>query len=215
MIKSSQRFLISMAILVATGLCMRSISHGEHVPLRKGFVDFPLRIAQWNGKELGFDAEILHALQVDDYMMRRYRHEEEPPLGLYVGYYKSMREGATYHSPKNCLPGSGWYFAKTGTTRLDGVDRQGQAVELNRYVIQKGLEKQLVLYWYQDRGRIITSEYWAKIYMVLDAIFTNRTDGALVRITVPFTGEGEAAAFRQAKAFAEQIVPLLRDYLPS
>jgi EpsI family protein len=155
------------------------------------------------------------ALQVDDYMMRQYLREQGAPIGLYVGYYQSMRQGATYHSPKNCLPGSGWYVVKTGTARVDVVNRHGQAVKVNRYVIQKGLETQLVLYWYQDRGRTITSEYWAKIYMGTDAIVKNRTDGSLVRLTIPFTGEDENMAFSQAKAFAEKIFPLLREYLPS
>ncbi|MFQ5853040.1 MAG: exosortase C-terminal domain/associated protein EpsI [Candidatus Binatia bacterium] len=213
--KFSKPCLISFVLLAAAGLFLRSISYGEDIPLRKGFADFPLHLAPWTGKEVGFEAKIVQALKVDDYMMRQYSDAQRAPLGLYVGYYKSMRQGATYHSPKNCLPGSGWYFAKTGTTGLDISDRQGSAVEINRYVIQKGLEKQLVLYWYQDRGRILTSEYWAKIYMVLDAVLKNRTDGSLVRITVPFTGEGEETAFRQAKAFAEKIFPLLQDYLPS
>jgi EpsI family protein len=211
----SKGILVSVVILVAAGLLSRSLSHGETVPLRQNFAAFPLRIAPWSGNELGFEEDVLQALKVDDYMMRQYRHGQEPPLGLYVGYYQSMRQGATYHSPKNCLPGSGWYFVSTGSTHLDVADRHGQAVEINRYVIQKGLDKQLVLYWYQDRGRILTSEYWAKIYMVLDAIRQNRTDGALVRITVPFTDGGEEAAFRQARAFAEKIFPLLQDYLPS
>lgn len=213
--KWSKEFLMSLVLIVVAGLFLRSISHGETVQLRQRFAHFPLQIALWTGKELGFAAEIVQKLKVDDYMMRQYAAEQGSPIGLYVGYYQSMRQGATYHSPKNCLPGSGWYVVQTGTTPLDVTDDQGQPVEINRYVIQKGLDKQLVLYWYQDRGRMITSEYWAKIYMVLDAMFKNRTDGALVRITVPLTGEGEAEAFGRAKAFAETIVPVLRTYLPS
>ena len=84
-------------------------------------------------------------------------------LELYIGYYKSQRQGATYHSPKNCLPGSGWAFLHTGTIALHGTQAPGPPVEINKFIIQKGLDKQLVLYWYQDRGRIITSEYWAKV----------------------------------------------------
>jgi EpsI family protein len=81
-------------------------------------------------------------------------------------------------------------------------------------VIQKGLDKQLVFYWYQDRGRIITSEYWAKIYLVLDAITQHRTDGALVRVIVPFAGD-DAAVRERGKTFVAKILPLLQDYLPS
>lgn len=213
--KFPRELFISIVILAAAGLFLRSISHGEETPLRKSFADFPLHIAQWSGKELGMESKVLQVLKVDDYMMRQYSSEQGLPIGFYVGYYKSMRQGATYHSPKNCLPGSGWYFVQTGTTSLRTTDRHGRAIEINKFVIQKGLDKQLVLYWYQDRGRIIMSEYWAKIYMVFDAMARHRTDGAFVRITVPFTGEDEERVLNQGKAFAEKIFPLLQEYLPS
>jgi EpsI family protein len=202
-------------LLVASGFFLRSISHGEETSLRKNFADFPLHVDRWSGKELEFEAKVLQVLKVDDYMMRQYSNEQELPLGLYVGYYKSMRQGATYHSPKNCLPGSGWYFVQTGKIPLHILDHNVGTVDINKFIIQKGLDKQLVLYWYQDRGRIITSEYWAKIYMVFDAITRRRTDGAFVRITVPFMQEDEERAFEQGKSFAEKVFPLLREYLPS
>jgi EpsI family protein len=213
--KGLRELVIAMVILIAAGFLLRSISHGEETPLHKSLATFPLRIDPWDGTEQTFEANILQALKVDDYLLRQYRDGETTSIGLYVGYYKSMRQGSTYHSPKNCLPGSGWYFVDTGKTHLAVVDRHEQPVEINKFVIQKGLDKQLVLYWYQDRGRIITSEYWAKIYMVVDAIMRNRTDGAFVRITMPFTGQSETETLEQAKTFAEQILPLLQEYLPS
>jgi EpsI family protein len=213
--KFSREFCISFVVLTVAGLLLGFISHGEETPLRRSFVDFPLHVDRWTGKELGLEVEVLQALKVDDYMMRRYQGDQENPIGFYVGYYKSMRQGAAYHSPKNCLPGSGWYFIKTGKVTLDVLDSQGKHVEINKFIIQKGLDKQLVLYWYQDRGRIITSEYWAKIYMVVDAILKNRTDGAFVRITVPFTGDNEEMALRRGQAFVEKVFPLLQAYLPS
>lgn len=209
-----KEFWISFVSLVTASLLLGFMPYDEQTPMRKGFAEFPLQIGQWQGRELGMEANILQVLKVDDYMMRRYRNDQSLSVALYAGYYKSMRQGATYHSPKNCLPGSGWYFVKTGKTQLNVVTPYGGAVEINKFVIRKGLQKQLVLYWYQDRGRVITSEYWAKIYMVWDAISKRRTDGAFVRLTVPFTGDGETMAFAQAKAFTEQIFPLLADYLP-
>ena len=95
------------------------------------------------------------------------------------------------------------------------VGQEYGLIKVNSLIIQKGLDKQLVLYWYQDRGRIITSEYWAKIYMVWDSMFKNRTDGAFVRLTVPFVGDDGEAVLKHGKAFAEQIFPLLWEYLPS
>ena len=213
--KISRECLVSCVLLLAAGLLLRSISHGEETPLRQSFAEFPLRLEQWSGRQLELDTRVLEVLRVDDYVLRQYWDVHGLPVELYIGYYKSQRQGATYHSPKHCLPGSGWSFLYTGKTQLSGVPPSGEPVEVNKFIIQKGLDKQLVLYWYQDRGRIITSEYWAKAYMVWDAIRRNRTDGAFVRITVPFTGEGEERAVIQGRAFAETIFPLLAEYLPS
>jgi len=213
--KLSKECVISFIVFLVAGLSLRSISHGEATPLRRSFGDFPLQIEQWSGRQLELETRVLELLRVDDYVLRQYQDRQGLPLELYIGYYKSQRQGATYHSPKHCLPGSGWAFLHTGTIDLRVAQHPGAAVEINKFIIQKGLDKQLVLYWYQDRGRIITSEYWAKVYMIWDAIRRNRTDGAFVRITVPFTGEGEERAIMQGRAFAETIFPLLSEYLPS
>lgn len=213
--KFSKECIVSVLILAATGLFMHTMSHGEDVPLRKQFADFPLSIDQWSGKEFELGADVLNVLKVDDYLMRQYWNEQGASLGLYVGFYQSQRQGATYHSPRNCLPGSGWSFVKTEKTDLDVSDHNGQAIEINKVVIQKGMDKLMVLYWYQDRGRIIANEYWAKIYLVWDAITQNRTDGALVRVTLPLMAHDEEVVLNQGKTFAEKIFPLLRDYLPS
>jgi EpsI family protein len=213
--KIAKEFVVSLVVLLAAGLSLRSILHGEETPLRRSFSEFPLHFEQWSGRQLELDTKVLEVLHVDDYVLRRYEDGQGLSLELYIGYYKSQRQGATYHSPKNCLPGSGWAFLHTGTLDLHVAQLPGAPVEINKFIIQKGLEKQLVLYWYQDRGRIITSEYWAKAYMVWDAIQRHRTDGAFVRIMIPFTGEDEERAVRQGRAFAETIFPLLSAYLPS
>lgn len=213
--KFSKEFVISVLLLTMTGTLIRTLSHGEEIPLRNSFSRFPLQLSKWSGRELGLSQEVLKVLKVDDYIMRQYRHEEAVPVGFYVGYYKSQRQGATYHSPKNCLPGSGWSIVETGKMRLNPTDATRGPIDINRLVIQKGLEKQWVLYWYQDRGRIITNEYWAKAYLMWDAITKNRTDGAFVRVTIPFTAENEEVALEEGRAFAEAIYPLLEGYLPS
>jgi EpsI family protein len=213
--KGRRELVIAVVILMSAGYLLRSVSHGEETPIHKSLGTFPLQLGAWAGTEQALEVDTLQVLKVDDYMLRQYQPEQGAAIGLYVGYYKSMRQGATYHSPQNCLPGSGWYFVNTGKSHLAVVDRHGRPVEINKFIIQKGLDKQLVLYWYQDRGRIITSEYWAKIFMVVDAITRNRTDGAFVRITVPFTNQTEEDMLTQGKAFAELIFPLLQEYLPS
>jgi EpsI family protein len=213
-VKGVKEWLVASVVLVTAGMLLGSTSHWEKIPMRQSFAHFPLRIDAWQGKELGLDPQVLQVLRVDDYMMRQYWNAQGTSIGLYVGYYQSMRQGATYHSPKNCLPGSGWSFVKTGTTRLQ-VGERSEPLTVNAFIIQKGLDKQLVFYWYQDRGRIITSEYWAKIYLVIDAIRKKRTDGAFVRLTIPFAEKDEVAVRAQGKAFAERIFPLLQTYLPS
>jgi EpsI family protein len=207
--------VIALMTLLAAGVFFRFLSHGENIPIHRSLATFPLQLGSWGGEAHTLDPNMLQILKVDDYLWRQYGGTHGPPLGLYIGYYQSMRQGATYHSPKHCLPGSGWYFVETGKTPLQVTDSHGQPVEINKFVIQKGLDKQLVFYWYQDRGRVITSEYWAKAYMMLDALLKRRTDGAFIRITVPFLPETEAEAFAQGKAFAEQVFPLLQRYLPS
>lgn len=211
--KFSKEFFISVLILIGAGIFFQMMSYGEEVPTRKSFAEFPTIIEQWQGKELGIDPEILKVLKVDDYMMRLYRNAEGFPIYLYVGYYQSQRQGATYHSPKNCLPGSGWFFVESEQTDLTIHHSPQNKVTINKVIIQKGLDKQLILYWYQDRGRIIASEYWAKIYLVWDAITKNRTDGAFVRISAPI-GNSVEETFQEEMRFAQRVFPFLFDYLP-
>ena len=142
-----------------------------------------------------------------------------PAISLYVGYYGSQRQGDTVHSPLNCLPGAGWVPTAVGRRTLLVADSgHTRSIEVNRVLIQKGLDRQLVLYWYQGHGRVIASEYWGKAYLVVDAIRMNRTDGALVRVMVPLRDDGkhaEAAADGAAESFARALFPLLGHHLPS
>jgi EpsI family protein len=137
------------------------------------------------------------------------------PIGLYVGYYGSQRQGDTMHSPLNCLPGAGWspVSFRRMSISVPSSAEASRDITVNRYVIEKGLDRQLVLYWYQGHGRVVASEYLGKIYMVLDAIRTNRTDGAMVRIIAPIVTD-EAHAEAQAVGFAQVLFPLLGRYLP-
>jgi len=186
--------VVAVTMLLVTWGSLQVFSHGEPVLSKKPFAQFPLTIAEkWQGKELGMEQSVLDILKLSDYMMRVYVPSQEgqsrvTPLWLYVGYYQSQRTGSTYHSPKNCLPGSGWQFVETDQVVVPASDTT--SILINKVLIQKGLDKQIILYWYQDRGRVIASEYWAKGYMIWDAMTQNRTDGSLVRISVPVTTTG-------------------------
>src|SRR4029450_689672 len=105
--------VIALMILLAAGVFFRSLSHGEDTPSHHSLATVPLHIGPWAGEVHTLDPHVLQILKMDDYLWRQYSGTPGLPLGLYIGYYQSMRQGATYHSPKNCLPGSGWYFVAT------------------------------------------------------------------------------------------------------
>jgi EpsI family protein len=213
-------FVVAVAMLLSTWGSLQLLSHGEPVLSKKPFSEFPLAInGHWEGKELGIERDVLDVLKLTDYMMRVYvpaRTEQADsgfrlPVYLYVGYYGSQRTGATYHSPKNCLPGAGWQFVEAEPAVVTGPG--GIEVTVNKVLIQKGLDKQVILYWYQDRGRVMASEYWAKAYLMWDAMTMHRTDGSLVRISLPVRTSVEDA-YRQGFAFMHDAWPLLQEYLP-
>jgi EpsI family protein len=210
--------VVAVTMLLMTWGSIQLLSHGEPILSKKPFTEFPLHMAEkWQGKELGMEQSVLDILKLSDYMMRVYLPSQEgqmrvTPLWLYVGYYQSQRTGSTYHSPKNCLPGSGWQFVETDHVSVPVSE--AQSILINKVLIQKGLDKQVILYWYQDRGRVIASEYWAKGYMIWDAMTQNRTDGSLVRISVPVTTTTEDA-YQYALSFLRDMWPLLLDYMPA
>lgn len=195
----------------------------EQAPPRASFEEFPSKLGGWAGQQLPpLDTKILAILGVDDYLNRVYYGPDRSAAGLYVGYYKSQRQGDSIHSPQNCLPGAGWEPVEKGlmtvSTGLAASAAAPTDISINRYVIQKGIDRQLVLYWYQSHGRVVASEYWSKFYLVRDAVRLNRTDAALVRVIVPIAPNeehGETHAEQQAIDFVKQLYPVLPNYLPS
>jgi len=193
------RFWCMSITLVAAFVGFRLLPHGKDVPLAAPLSSLPSTLDQWHGLDDPLDATTIKALGVTDYLNRVYRGEDGIPVGLYVGYYSSQQTDETSHSPKNCLPGSGWQPLKSDFLFLNLPD--GRAVQVNQVLIQKGLEQQMVLYWYQSHGRIIASEYSAKVFMVVDAVRLHRTDAALVRINTPIMkGEKDDRAAKFAVA---------------
>src|ERR1051326_5961469 len=205
------RFWSMLARLTAATVSLHVVSHGEPVMPAHPLGALPAAIGGWNSQEVAIEPRIIAAVGVDDYVSRAYFDGQEPPVLLYIGYYKSQRTGRTIHSPKNCLPGAGWAPVSSGRTFVTMPDKTKAPVNL--YVIQKGLERQAVLYWYQSHGRVIASEYWGKIYMVLDAIHLNRTDSALVRVTTPLFPDAPHAEQRLV-AFAKQVIANTQDLSP-
>jgi EpsI family protein len=215
------RLLFTSVLLFATAGYIAYASAPEIVPLRDSLTSVPLQIQEWQGRnEPAFSAEILAQLGVDDYLIRTYYSPPQSLVNLYVGFYASQRQGDTIHSPLNCMPGSGWLPVKQARTTLSVPGPQGStaAITVNRFVIQKGVDRQLVLYWYQSHGRAVASEYASKLYLVADAIRLNRSDAALVRVMTPIIGnslESENSASERAEEFVRALFPSLYRVLPS
>jgi EpsI family protein len=212
---SATRLLIVSACLAGASLGLGA--HGaERIPPRVEFSQFPVTIGNWHAEQSSvLDSQTLAVLGVDDYIDRLYT-TGNGSVALYVGYHASQRQGDAVHSPLNCLPGAGWQPLSSGYSGLTLSD--GSMITVNRYVIQKGLDRQLVLYWYQSHGRVIPNEYVGKFYLVYDAIRLNRTDAALVRVVSPIadaTAAAETAAGNQAVDFVKAMFPILNRYIPS
>jgi EpsI family protein len=205
------RFSITVGTLLASIALLHGVSHGEPVPLRQTFDQLPMNMDGWQGQNDPLEEQIVTALGVSDYVNRAYISEGGQPVGLYVGYYQSQRTGETIHSPKNCLPGSGWEPVRAG--RLTIPMAATPAIVVNEYLVEKGPAKYLVLYWYQEHGRVIASEYSGKAWLVFDAITRNRTDEALVRVLAS-TRNGEGYARAQAIRFVQALYPRLNSFIP-
>lgn len=207
------RLLIVAAVLLGGTILLHAMSHGEAVVARQPLKDLSYSVGGWSGRETPMEERIVQAVGVTDYTNRWYVSRDAPPVELYIGYYASQRTGDTIHSPKNCLPGSGWDPVHSGYATIPLMD--GQRIKVNDYVIANGLEKQLVFYWYQGRGRVIASEYLGKFWMISDAITRDRTDGALVRLITPIAGDDLARAHLSLEKFAKDLYPSLSRFIPN
>ena len=213
------RIITVGVLLLASAGVIANASRIEDVPPRQSFDQFPMQIAAWRGRDAErLSPEILKVLGADDYLSRFYT-ARQGTVGLYIGYYQSQRQGDTMHSPLNCLPGSGWQPLEKSYLPISVTDANGgqSEISVNRYIIEKGLDQQVVLYWYQSHGRVIANEYRSKIFMVYDAARLNRSDAALVRVTslrLP-SDQGFQTAEERAVEFVKTMFPLLNNYLPS
>ena len=212
--KSSLRFGVLLVLILVAGVLVNAWSYlGEAHVERKQLKDFPQSVGAWQktGNDQILDDETLKVLRASDYLLRDFRKSDGRIANLYVGYYATQRSGATYHSPLNCLPGSGWTLSEPGKATIALPD--GSSFVANKYVIQNGDYKSLMVYWYQGRGRNVASEYWGKVFTVFDSVRLRRSDGAMVRVTVPIR-DSEAAAEQTATEFASTAANVLPEFVP-
>jgi EpsI family protein len=204
--------LLSVLLLATLGVRAR-LSHAAVVPLREPLALFPNQIGPWQlVSQPAMTKDEIAVLKADDYMVRNYATRSGKVAQLFVAYYRTQHAGDSMHSPKNCLPGSGWEPIQSDLVPLAAAPA---GTMVNRYVVENSGDRDLVLYWYQAQGRIIASEYWGKIYLVWDAMRENRRDGAIVRVLVPMTeNQTVAAATKTALDMANRSMPLLSHFLP-
>jgi EpsI family protein len=203
-----------LALLSGLLLAGVAVIHGS-VPetpqtVRLPFAKLPAAIGAWRSAgDLEIDQDSLKVLKADDYLSRLYVRGNVA-VSLFIAYYATQQQGDTMHSPMNCLPASGW--EPMANERVQ-IPTGGAPINANRVVIQKALDKDVVLYWYQSHGRTIASEYASKAYLVLDSIRRHRSDAALIRVITPTTA-GDAAATRMATDFVQSLRPLLSAHIP-
>ena len=215
MTSPTSRFLCAAVLIAAAAIFLQARTRSEVYPPRLPLQSFPQTLDGWTSTDIPIDKETLDILGPGDFLLRLYENQDPSPtyVDLFIAYFRSQRAGDTMHSPQNCLPGAGWTPVENThiTLSLPGH----VPFPANRYVIAKGDSRQLVLYWYWAHDRGVASEYWAKFYLVADSIKLNRSDGALVRITLPmYPGESSDAAERRLLPFTSDVVPLLDNYIP-
>jgi len=212
---SSLRFPVAAVLMLATAVVLQAHSRNELSPPRTPLNSLPLEIGGYIGHSYNLDQQTLDILGPGDYLVRDYDNVDvpQPPVNLYIAYFPSQKTGDTIHSPNHCLPGAGWTPTSRETVSLPAPD--GSSFLVNRYIVSKGVERQLVLYWFQAHGRAVASEYWAKYYLVADSIRMNRSDGALVRLMSPMLhSETPDAAEARVMQLGNQLLPMLDSYIP-
>jgi exosortase D (VPLPA-CTERM-specific) len=188
----------------------------EVFPSRTTFMEFPMQLGEWRGRRDSLDSVYSDALKLDDYVLADYASRSSNTVNLYIAYYNSQRKGEAVHSPRSCLPGGGWQLRNFGQRTLSDIEINGQPLHVNRTLIELGDQRQLVYYWFEQRGRVITNEFAVKWYLFWDALTRNRTDGALVRlITALPPSSDEVDADRRLVDLAAQIAPTLTRYVPN
>jgi exosortase D (VPLPA-CTERM-specific) len=213
--------LVLMTLVMCVSLMMPQ--RADVAPPRSEFADFPLSLPGWQGRFEPLDPMYIDSLNFDDYIMANYAAPGREPVNFYVGYYATQNKEKVPHSPRACIPGGGWEITSLTRRAVDiahepPVDDAlpGAAVlPVNSAVIQKGRDRQLVYYWFQQRGRVVTNEFLVKWYIFRDSILLHRTDGALVRLVTPVPAGGDMAeAHRRLREFTRLVYPELERFVP-
>jgi len=211
---SPYRVLMVLALLVTTYLLLQGVSGTVRTPIKQSLNNFPSTLGEWKvlSSRTSTD-EVVKMLGVDDYVEYNYANPAGRALNFYAAFYESVGTGGGYHSPKNCIPGGGWGIDSVKTVQLSPTDGRAP-VTVSEMIIRNRNEYQVVMYWYQNRGRVIGSEYWEKIYLVLDAVLMKRRDGTFVRLMAPVANGTIEQTEQQLQGFAPLAMKELERFLP-
>jgi len=212
--KNNSRFYLLLITLVIGGVFINWFEQrGEAEVERKALQEIPAKLGDWQqkGDEIRFDGQTETVLRTTDYTMREYILPDGRYANLYIGYYASQRTGATYHSPQNCLPGAGWVMGQPELVEIKTAS--GKTFTANKFIIENGIYEEVMIYWYQGRGRAVASEYHDKVYTVLDSVFRRRSDGSMVRVMTS-VGSSETEATEAAIDLAVRTADRLHEFIP-
>lgn len=208
---SKSRFIILYVFLAATGLYI-NLHADVTVPMNRPFAEFPTGVKEWRTvSREEFPESVLDVLKPTDYLSRVYAGSAGQPVQLYIGYHGGGKKGGEIHSPRHCLPGSGWYEASSKRTSLDIGG--GRNVNLVEAVYQKGERKELFLYWFQVQDRTLTDEYALKRSQIVNSMLHRRRDASFVRISVPLEGRPEQC-LAAGERFVRDFYPVIAEHLP-
>jgi EpsI family protein len=211
---ANSKYWLLVAVLLTGGVFINWFQQrGEAEVFRKPLAQLPQKLGDWRqkGDEMRFGEQTESVLRATDYTQRYYSLPDGRMANLYVGYYASQRAGASYHSPQNCLPGAGWVMREPQTVEI--VTPAGKTFTANRYRIENGTFDEIMIYWYQGRGRTETSEYRDKINTVWDSAWRRRSDGAMVRVMTS-VGDDELSATKAAIDLSAQLADNLGEFVP-
>jgi exosortase D (VPLPA-CTERM-specific) len=203
-------------VLLAGVLAVSLPNRAEAVPGRTSFEGFPMQIGNWAGVRQNLDPADAAQLQLDDYLLAEFRTPGTVPVNFYVAWYDTQRAGRSVHSPNSCLPGEGWKIHSLTQVDVPGAAVDGTPLRANRVVVEFGGHRQLVYYWFQQRGRVITNEYMVKGQLFWDGLARNRSDGALVRMVAPLPDpSSDSQVEQQLVSFIQEAAPRLGPFVPN
>ena len=206
-------FIVAIVLLGSTLVLSKGIEFREKVAISKPFSQFPMQVGEWKGSREEMGQQFLDILKPSDYVILNYSNQQGKAISFYVAYYQDQRQGESIHSPETCLPAGGWESKEAGNITIPLVG--ATSLPVNRAFIEKTGERQLVYYWFPQRGRILTTLYEVKLYTLWDALTKHRTDGALVRVITPvLQGEQVEDAEARLQGFTREIVPVLDGFIP-